>query len=208
MCIRDSNYLRTLTNFDKNIMTVEDSMMVTVRLFDNIRKIINDKENEPLEEIEELPDLDESEDEYNDPETVEEMMSYFGDMYDSSMGEQSGDETQDQETIDPMEENYSPADPVEYQGDFKPELGQLLTEMLTATGEEGLGEGEEIQGLTQEQIEELVQNSPDLETKESDENPEVDASENQELLENLMKELKNRDLDSSSFTGGDPMHID
>ncbi len=36
-----------------------------------------------------------------------------------------------------MEENYSPADPVEYQGDFKPELGQLLTEMLTATGEEG-----------------------------------------------------------------------
>ena len=80
--------------------------------------------------------------------------------------------------------------------------------MLTATGEEGLGEGEEIQGLTQEQIEELVQNSPDLETKESDENPEVDASENQELLENLMKELKNRDLDSSSFTGGDPMHID
>ena len=203
-----TNYLRTLTNFDKNIMTVEDSMMVTVRLFDNIRKITNDKENEPLEEIEELPDLDESEDEYNDPETVEEMMSYFGDMYDSSMGEQSGDETQDQETIDPMEENYSPADPVEYQGDFKPELGQLLTEMLTATGEEGLGEGEEIQGLTQEQIEELVQNSPDLETKESDENPEVDASENQELLENLMKELKNRDLDSSSFTGGDPMHID
>ena len=203
-----TNYLRTLTNFDKNIMTVEDSMMVTVRLFDNIRKITNDKENEPLEEIEELPDLDESEDEYNDPETVEEMMSYFGDMYDSSMGEQSGEETQDQETIDPMEENYSPADPVEYQGDFKPELGQLLTEMLTATGEEGLGEGEEIQGLTQEQIEELVQNSPDLETKESDENPEVDASENQELLENLMKELKNRDLDSSSFTGGDPMHID
>ena len=203
-----TNYLRTLTNFDKNIMTVEDSMMVTVRLFDNIRKITNDKENEPLEEIEELPDLDESEDEYNDPETVEEMMSYFGDMYDSSMGEQSGEETQDQETIDPMEENYSPADPVEYQGDFKPELGQLLTEMLTASGEEGLGEGEEIQGLTQEQIEELVQNSPDLETKESDENPEVDASENQELLENLMKELKNRDLDSSSFTGGDPMHID
>ena len=101
-------------------MTVEDSMMVTVRLFDNIRKITNDKENEPLEEIEELPDLDESEDEYNDPETVEEMMSYFGDMYDSSMGEQSGEETQDQETIDPMEENYSPADPVEYQGDFKP----------------------------------------------------------------------------------------
>ncbi len=83
-----TNYLRTLTNFDKNIMTVEDSMMVTVRLFDNIRKITNDKENEPLEEIEELPDLDESEDEYNDPETVEEMMSYFGDMYDSSMGEQ------------------------------------------------------------------------------------------------------------------------
>ena len=189
-------------------MTVEDSMMVTVRLFDNIRKISNEEENVPLDEIEELPDIDESEDEYNDPETVDEMMSFFGDMYESSMGEQSGEETQDQENIDPMEDDYSPADPVEYQGDFKPELGQLLTEMLTVSGEEMQGEGEEIQGLTQEQIEELVQNSPDLETKESDQNSELDATENQELLENLMKELKNRDLDNSSFTGGEPMHID
>ena len=203
-----TNYLRTLTNFDQNVMTVEDSMMVTVRLFDNIRKISNEEENAPLDEIEELPDIDESEDEYNDPETVDEMMSFFGDMYESSMGEQSGEETQDQENIDPMEDDYSPADPVEYQGDFKPELGQLLTEMLTVSGEEMQGEGEEIQGLTQEQIEELVQNSPDLETKESDQNSELDATENQELLENLMKELKNRDLDNSSFTGGEPMHID
>ena len=155
-----TNYLRTLTNFDQNLMTVEDSMMVTVRLFDNIRKISNEEENAPLDEIEELPDIDESEDEYNDPETVDEMMSFFGDMYESSMGEQSGEETQDQENIDPMEDDYSPADPVEYQGDFKPELGQLLTEMLTVSGEEMQGEGEEIQGLTQEQIEELVQNSP------------------------------------------------
>ena len=203
-----TNYLRTLTNFDQNIMTVEDSMMVTVRLFDNIRKISNEEENAPLDEIEELPDIDDSEDEYNDPETVDEMMSFFGDMYESSMGEQSGEETQDQENIDPMEDDYSPADPVEYQGDFKPELGQLLTEMLTVSGEEMQGEGEEIQGLTQEQIEELVQNSPDLETKESDQNSELDATQNQELLENLMKELKNRDLDNSSFTGGEPMHID
>ena len=47
-----------------------------------------------------------------------------------------------------------------------------------------------MEGLTQEQIEELIQNSPDLETKESDENQEMTETPNQELLENLMKELK------------------
>jgi len=66
-------------------------------------------------------------------------------------------------------------------------------------------------GWTEESLLEAVRNHYNMytaEPEESDENPEVDASENQELLENLMKELKNRDLDSSSFTGGDPMHID
>ena len=68
--------------------------------------------------------------------------------------------------------------------------------------------GEEMEGLTQEQIEELIQNSPDLETKESDENQEMTETPNQELLENLMKELKNRDVDNTSFSGGEPTHVD
>ena len=80
--------------------------------------------------------------------------------------------------------------------------------MLTVEGDDMLGEGEEMQGLTQEQIEELVKNSPDLETKEADENSELDSEANQELLENLMKEIKNRDLDNSSFSGGEPLHFD
>ena len=60
----------------------------------------------------------------------------------------------------------------------------------------------------QERQKELVKNSPDLETKEADENSELDSEANQELLENLMKEIKNRDLDNSSFSGGEPLHFD
>ena len=209
-----TNYLRTLINFERDIKSVEDSMFVTWRLFAEIKKNIkNNIESDPLEELEALPDLDDGDDgdEYQDPEKIDDMMNYFSDMYGNETNGEEGEENEeggDQEKINPSDENYTPSDPIEYQGDFKPELGQLLTEMLSASGDEMQGEGEEIQALTQEQIEELVQNSQDLETKESDESKDLDASENQELLENLMKELKNRDMDNSAFSGGEPTHVD
>tara|TARA_B110000438_G_scaffold175011_1_gene167291 strand:- start:4563 stop:7892 length:3330 start_codon:yes stop_codon:yes gene_type:complete len=190
--------------------TVEDSMEATLRIFDKISRIQN-KEVVPEEELEDLnteefdDQEEDSEDEYENEDILSEMVNFFGDseLTDSESESYDGDE------INPPEsEEYNSPEPVQYQGDFKPELGQLLTEMLSVSGDEMQGEGEEIQGLTQEQIEELVQNSPDLETKESDESQDLNESENQELLENLMKELKNRDLDNSAFSGGEPTHVD
>jgi nitric oxide reductase activation protein len=198
-------YFLTLKRIDGN---VEDSMAVAVRIFDRIARLQNN-ESVPDEEIENI-DIDESEDdnssdEYEDEQKINEMMNFFGTPEASENGEYDGDEIS---PSDELEEEYNSPEPVEYQGDFKPELGQLLTEMLTVEGDDMLGEGEEMQGLTQEQIEELVKNSPDLETKEADENSELDSDANQELLENLMKEIKNRDLDNSSFSGGEPLHFD
>jgi hypothetical protein len=198
-------YFLTLKRIDGS---VEDSMAVAVRTFDRIARLPNDK-NIPEEDIENI-DIDESEednspDEYEDEQKINEMMNFFGTLESSEDGEYDGDEISPSEEL---EEEYNSPEPVEYQGDFKPELGQLLTEMLTVEGDDMLGEGEEMQGLTQEQIEELVKNSPDLETKEADENSELDSEANQELLENLMKEIKNRDLDNSSFSGGEPLHFD
>ena len=184
-------------------------MAVSFRLFSLIRDIDNNKidPNEPEEEADEIKDedLEDSDDQFEDEQVVNDMISYFS----GGEGESESGEPSEESSINPPEEgDYQSPDPVEYQGDFKPELGQLLTEMLTVSGDEMEGEGEEIQGLTQEQIEELIQNSPDLESKESDENQELTESPNQELLENLMKELKNRDLDNSSFSGGEPTHVD
>ena len=203
-------YLLTLSRISNDkIKTVEDSMAVSFRLFSLIRDIDNKEidSNEPEEEADEIKDedLEDSEDQFEDEQVVNDMISYFS----GGEGEPETGETSEESSINPPEEgDYQSPDPVEYQGDFKPELGQLLTEMLTVSGDEMEGEGEEIQGLTQEQIEELIQNSPDLESKESEENQELTETPNQELLENLMKELKNRDLDNSSFTGGEPTHVD
>ena len=198
-------YFLTLKRIDGN---VEDSMAVAVRTFDRIARLPNNEKI--LEEDIENIDIDESEeddssDEYEDEQKINEMMNFFGTLEPSEDGEYDGDEIS---PSDELEEEYNSPEPVEYQGDFKPELGQLLTEMLTVEGDDMLGEGEEMQGLTPEQIEELVKNSPDLETKEADENSELDSEANQELLENLMKEIKNRDLDNSSFSGGEPLHFD
>lgn len=203
-------YLMTLSRIsDDNIKSVEDSMAVSFRLFSLIRDIENEEieSDEPQDEAEEIKDeeLDDSEDKFEDEQIVNDMISYFS----GGDGEPGEGEESEENSINPPEEGeYQSPDPVEYQGDFKPELGQLLTEMLTVSGDEMQGEGEEMEGLTQEQIEELIQNSPDLETKESDENQEMTETPNQELLENLMKELKNRDVDNTSFSGGEPTHVD
>ena len=190
-------FLLTLSRIsDNKIKTVEDSMAVSFRLFSLIRDIDNNEidSNEEEEEADEIKDeeLDDTEDQFEDEQIVNDMISYFS----GGEGEPEAGEGSEETPINPPDEgDYQSPDPVEYQGDFKPELGQLLTEMLTVGGDEMQGEGEEMQGLTQEQIEELIQNSPDLESKESDESQELSETPNQELLENLMKELKNRDLD-------------
>ena len=203
-------FLLTLSRISENkIKTVEDSMAVSFRLFSLIRDIDNNEidSNEEEEEADEIKDeeLDDTEDQFEDEQIVNDMISYFS----GGEGESEPGDASEESSINPPDEgDYQSPDPVEYQGDFKPELGQLLTEMLTVSGDEMQGEGEEMEGLTQEQIEELVQNSPDLETKESDENQEMTETPNQELLENLMKELKNRDVDNTSFSGGEPTHVD
>ncbi|MEC7837640.1 MAG: hypothetical protein VX523_02815, partial [Chloroflexota bacterium] len=163
-------FLLTLSRIsDNKIKTVEDSMAVSFRLFSLIRDIDNNEidSNEEEEEADEIKDeeLDDTEDQFEDEQIVNDMISYFS----GGEGESEPGDASEESSINPPDEgDYQSPDPVEYQGDFKPELGQLLTEMLTVSGDEMQGEGEEMEGLTQEQIEELVQNSPDLETKESD----------------------------------------
>ena len=86
--------------------------------------------NEPEEEADEIKDedLEDSEDQFEDEQVVNDMISYFS----GGEGEPETGEPSEESSINPPEEgDYQSPDPVEYQGDFKPELGQLLTEMLT-----------------------------------------------------------------------------
>ena len=128
------------------VKSVEDSMAVSFRLFSLIRDIKNDdiESDEAQEEADEIKDedLDDSDDKFEDEEIVNDMISYFS----GGEGEAGEGEESEESSINPPDEgDYQSPDPVEYQGDFKPELGQLLTEMLTVSGDEMQGEGEEME---------------------------------------------------------------
>ena len=69
---------------------------------------------------------------------------------------------------------------------------------------EDLGTNEPI---TQEQLEEMLKNSPEME--EFDQNmEESDNSKLSDVIENLMKELSNRDIENNQNDSGTLQHVD
>lgn len=85
----------------------------------------------------------------------------------------------------PGEQEYETSQDVDYRGDFKPEMVQLLEELRLQKGSEGSADGES-QEISQEMLQELMQNSAelDLDSMESGEAQEMTA----DMAENMLKE--------------------
>ena len=120
--------------------TVEDAVEATLRAYEIISRI----ENETLEEDQwQEEDLEEpgefSEEEFQ--ELIDRLQAAL-----DAIG-QSGEE-----------ESYESPSPVDYRGDFKPEMVQLLARLQSDQGQEGEG-----QPLSQEELEQLLQDSAELE---------------------------------------------
>ncbi|HIM38103.1 MAG TPA: hypothetical protein EYM38_08825, partial [Dehalococcoidia bacterium] len=130
---------------------VEDSAEATLRAYEIISRIEN--ETQPEEEWEEQ-DLEEpgdfSEEEFQD--LIDKLQAGM-----DAGGEQSEGES------------YDSPEPVDYRGDFKPEMVQLLTRLQSEAGQQGEG-----QPLTKEQLEQLLQESAELEM--DTEEGEIDSS--------------------------------
>ena len=94
---------------------------------------------------------------------------------------------------------YESPQEVDYRGEFKPELGQLLSQLMMDPDGEG-GEGEGMQQISAEQLEELMKNSAELDIQPSEDGKEDQQSN--EMLENLMKELARREPNNQQFSPG------
>ncbi|MCS5666689.1 MAG: VWA domain-containing protein, partial [Dehalococcoidia bacterium] len=154
-----SSILHQLRNAEAN---VEDTAEATLRAYEVISRVPNQQEEEDQFEDQDLEEPgDFSEEDYQS--LVDQLQAGMDASSDGGDGE-----------------SYESPDPVDYRGDFKPEMVQLMTKLQADSGEEG-----EAQPMTQEMLEQLLQESPELELDA--EQGEVDSNMSM-FAQNIMKE--------------------
>ena len=132
--------------------SIEDTAEAALRAYEIISRLQNQQEPEDEFQPEDLDDPGEfSEEEYQ----------ALLDKLQAQMSEQDGEQGEG----DP----YESPEPVEYRGDFKPEMVQLLTKLQMDQSQMG-----EAEPMTQEELEQLLQDSAELEldAQEGDVRPE------------------------------------
>ena len=189
---------------------VEDAAEAAVRAYSLLIDISNEElEDEDYEQLEpeEEHGSDESgeeEDDFDREEVIQKFMSQL-----SSDGENNGESDQNSENEEAGqhgEDDYSSPQEVDYRGEFKPELSQLLSQMqMMESGE--LSESGEMEPITQEQLEEMMKNAPEMEMEQT-EGEEGSDQQVSEMIENLMKELQKRDPENQQFQPGPSQHVD
>ena len=165
---------------------VEDTAEAALRIYAVIASIPN--EEVPPDEWDDV-NVDENQDEeYSDPDDLQQL---FQEM---AMG-------MEMEFRPEGEQDYDSSQEVDYRGDFKPELVQLLTQLRMQDGA-GDASGEPI---TQEQLEELLQNSAELDLQAV----EGDLQDTQGMFaDNLLKEAGMQLPDNPEFSNGPFVHVD
>jgi len=189
---------------------VEDAAEAAIRaysiLIDVKNEEVDDDDFEQLEPEEE-DESAEDEDDVVDPEQV--IQQFMGQSSPDGEGEgepEEGDSSEpDLDSEGEGEEDYSSPQEVDYRGEFKPELSQLLSQMqMMENGE--ISESGEMEPITQEQLEEMMKNAPEMEMEQT-EGEEGGDQEVSEMIENLMKELQKRDPENQQFQPGPSQHV-
>ena len=166
---------------------VEDTAEATLRIYAIISQIPN--EEAPPEDWEDVDMSDESQDDYVDPDDMESLLQQIA-------------QGMEMQVRPDGEQDYESTEEVEFRGDFKPELVQLLEQLRMQQDEGGQASGEPI---TQEQLEELLQNSAELELQATQ--GEIQQSSNV-MANNLMKEAGVDAPQSPEFGQGPLVHVD
>ena len=166
---------------------VEDTAEATLRIYAIISQIPN--EEIPPEDWEDVDMGDDQQEEYTDPDDMESLLQQIA-------------QGMEMQVRPDGEQEYESTDEVEFRGDFKPELVQLLEQLRMQNDEGGQASGEPI---TQEQLEELLQNSAELELQATQ--GEIQQSSNV-MANNLMKEAGVDAPQSPEFGQGPLVHVD
>ena len=191
--------IRRIVNMLSEISaTVEDSAEAATRIYAMIADVPNN--TIPEEDFEDVNLDDEIPDE--EEENTEEILQMFGGEGESA-GEEPADSSQQDEQEFTDEEAYDSPEDVDYRGEFKPEMAQLLSQLsMDAADFDG-----EPEPITQEQLEELLKNSAELEQADMEEGEEGQQQQMDEMLQNLMKEMQQRDPDNQRFGDGPLVHV-
>jgi nitric oxide reductase NorD protein len=161
--------LRVLERLRDGEATVEDSAEATLMLYDWLSRVPNVKLESPDWEDLDLPPTE------MDGEEEGDLMpgASGGEGEESSMPNMPG-----------SEEPYESPDPVDFRGDFKPELVQLLMKLKS---QDGTGDQPPVP-LTKEQLQELLEKNVEISINEMTDG---DLSESSGMfLDNLMKEVE------------------
>ncbi|MDA1227756.1 MAG: hypothetical protein BZY79_03115 [SAR202 cluster bacterium Casp-Chloro-G4] len=167
--------------------TIQDTAEASLRIYAIIAQIPN--EEVPTEDWEDVDMDDTQNEEYQDPDDMEQLLQQI------SMG-------MEMEMRPDSEQEYDSTENVEFRGDFKPELVQMLTELRRQQKEGGSTDGEPI---SQEQLEELLKNSAELELQATQ--GELQESSNM-MANNLMKEAGLDMPQSPEYGKGPLVHVD
>ena len=164
--------------------TVEDVGEATLRIYAIIAEIPN--EEVPPEDWEDM-DVDPEGEQYADPEGLEELLEQMA----QGMSREAAADEQEYESVQD----------VEYRGDFKPELVQLLTK-LRDQQQDPEEEGTE---LTQEMLQEMLENSAELEMQPTEVPNEKSTGE---FADKLLKEVGMQLPQTSEYGQGPLVHVD
>lgn len=183
---------KQITNIARRVLdassTVADTAEATLRIYAIIAAIPN--EEVPPEDWEDVDTSEEQQEEYTDPDEMEQLLAQLA-------------EGMELELRPDSESDYESSEEVDYRGDFKPELVQLLTQ-LRMQDQQSAGEASG-EPITQEQLEELLQNSAELDLQAV----QGDIQNSQGLFaDNLLKEAGMNLPDNPEFGQGPFVHVD
>lgn len=190
---------------------VEDAAEATIRACAWLNEVKNEELDE--DEFDNLDDDEEDDEQDGDDEEEQDLQGIIQAFIESMQpGEGMGEEEDSSEESEDMdmgdEQDYSSPQEVDYRGEFKPELSQLLSQAQMMDGAEFADdEFGEMTPLTQEQLEEMMKNSAEVDIQEGQDGEEM-SSELAEMLENLLKEMQRRDPQAQSQSAGPMQHVD
>lgn len=191
---------------------VEDAAEATIRACAWLTEVKNEELDE--DEFDNLDDDEENDEQDGDDEEEQDLQGIIQAFIESMQpgegygedDEESSEDSEDFETGD--EQDYSSPQEVDYRGEFKPELSQLLSQAQMMDGAEFADdEMGEMTPLSQEQLEQMMKNSAEVDIQEGQDGEEM-SSELAEMLENLLKEMQRRDPQAQSQSSGPMQHVD
>ena len=168
--------------FDNAEATVHDSCEISIRVYKLIFAIQN--QNMDDEETEELNlDQEKQEEYYEDDNLLQEILQFMM--------------NQDSMDIHSDSEDYDSPEQVDYRGDFKPELVQLLENMRSSDGDNTEFSQE---NMSPEMLKELLEQMENLDMDAS-ESP-IDSSTDM-IAENILKEISSELSENSQHNPGE-----